>query len=109
MNEIILYRPVGDNEYRLIADSDFSKFPPRLPEQPIFYPVCNVEYARQIASQWNKSGHIVQFSIEQNFISKYETHIVGSKIHEEYWIPAEDLEDFNKHIVGKIFSIEEIT
>ena len=31
-----LYRPIGQKELDLIAESGFTKFPPRLPEQPIF-------------------------------------------------------------------------
>ncbi|MCH2235598.1 MAG: hypothetical protein MK078_15260 [Crocinitomicaceae bacterium] len=27
---------------------------------------------------------------------------VGDKMHNELWIPAEDLEDFNTNIIGKI-------
>ena len=45
----ILFRPVGPKELPLIAASNYREFPPRLPEQPIFYPVLNEEYARQIA------------------------------------------------------------
>lgn len=45
-----LYRPVGPNELKLIAASGYREFPPRLPEQPIFYPVLNEEYARQIST-----------------------------------------------------------
>lgn len=49
MNTKYLYRPVGLFELRLIQASDFTGFPPRLPEQPIFYPVLNRDYAEQIA------------------------------------------------------------
>lgn len=104
-NTKTLYRPVGNDEFKLIQDANFKKFPPRLPEQPIFYPVCNLIYAKNIATKWNKSGHIVDFNIADDFISKYETHIVGSSIHEEYWIPAEDLEEFNTNIIGSINDI----
>jgi hypothetical protein len=62
----ILYRPVGPKELALIAESGFREFPPRLPEQPIFYPVTN----------------------------------------EEYWIPAEELPELNRNIVGLIEVIE---
>ena len=48
-----LYRPVGPEELELIKQADWSAFPPRLPEQPIFYPVLNEEYATQIARAWN--------------------------------------------------------
>jgi hypothetical protein len=48
-----LYRPVGRSELALIEASDFRNFPPRLPQQPIFYPVLSEEYAVQIARDWN--------------------------------------------------------
>jgi len=40
-----LYRPGGPKELALIEASGWKEFPPRLPEQPIFYPVINEEYA----------------------------------------------------------------
>jgi hypothetical protein len=48
-----LFRPVGLHELALIWDSGMRQFPPRLPQQPIFYPVANTEYATQIARDWN--------------------------------------------------------
>lgn len=33
--------------------SGMGTFPPRLPEQPIFYPVLTFEYAEKIARDWN--------------------------------------------------------
>ena len=45
---VTLYRPIGQKELALIAASDYRAFPPRLPEQPIFYPVLHEEYARQM-------------------------------------------------------------
>ena len=53
---MILYRPVGTAELELITESGFTRFPPRLPEQPIFYPVLNERYAREIAERWNAGG-----------------------------------------------------
>jgi hypothetical protein len=113
MGTITLYRPVGKNELALIEESDFSGFPPRLPEQPIFYPVTNEEYATQIARDWNakhnpdKLGYVTRFEVEKEFLDNYERKIVGGITHEEYWIPAEDLEEFNRNIVGKIEVIAE--
>ena len=102
----ILYRPVGEKELKLIQESDWKKFPPRLPEQPIFYPVLNYEYAAQIASDWNVrdsgAGFVTKCSVKENYLNKYDVKTVGGSIHQEYWIPAEELEEFNKNIVGKI-------
>ena len=108
-----LFRPVGKSELALIELSGFTSFPPRLPEQPIFYPVLNEEYATQIARDWNakynkdKVGYVTKFEIRKEFLDKYEVKTVGGKTHEEYWIPAEDLEEFNRNIVGKIKVITE--
>lgn len=37
-----------------ILYKDGKEFPPRLLDQPFFYPVLNEEYASQIARKWNK-------------------------------------------------------
>ncbi|CAN5717024.1 hypothetical protein BH24ACI2_BH24ACI2_09770 [soil metagenome] len=50
----ILYHPVGAKELALIEVSSFTAFPPRLPEQLIFYPILNEEYTTQIARHWKK-------------------------------------------------------
>ncbi len=42
---VTLYRPVGPEERELIRQSGFTAFPPRLPDQPIFYPVLTEDYA----------------------------------------------------------------
>ena len=106
-----LYRPTGENELALVAASGYRRWPPRLAEQPIFYPVCNQQYAEMIASQWNtkggKVGYVTRFEVDSGFLSRYETHVVGSAICEEYWIPAEELEAFNDAIVGLIEVIGE--
>ncbi len=110
---ITLFRPVGKNELALIEASDFTAFPPRLPEQPIFYPVLNEEYATQIARDWNakynadKLGYVTKFEVCKDFLDNYEVKVAGGKTHEEYWIPAEHLEEFNRNIVGKIEVIAE--
>ena len=98
---------------QLIADSGHRAFPPRLPEQPMFYPVLNEEYATQIAREWNarsphqRAGFVTRFYVRTDFLAKYEIRTVGSKVHQEYWIPAEDLSEFNANIVGKIEVVAE--
>jgi hypothetical protein len=108
---VILYRPIGPKELDLIASSGYLRWPPRLPEQPIFYPVTNEEYAKEIAIRWNIPasgvGFVTKFHVKKSFMDKYQTHKVGSEIHTEWWIPAEDLEKLNDHIVGLIEIIGE--
>ncbi|MEP6949645.1 MAG: ADP-ribosylation/crystallin J1 [Ginsengibacter sp.] len=102
----ILYRPVGPEELLLIEHSGWTKFPPRLPGQPIFYPVINEEYAIQIARDWNVpasgSGFVTRFAISKKYVSKFEIQNVGGEIHNELWIPAQDPEESNSNIAGKI-------
>jgi len=109
----ILFRPVGQQELDLIRDSGFTAFPPRLPEQPIFYPVLNESYATQIARDWNarqnnpKVGYVTRFRVRIDYLRQFEVHTVGAMIHQEYWIPAEALDEFNRNIVGLIEVIAE--
>ena len=110
---ITLYRPVGSNELALIHESGFRSFPPRLPEQPIFYPVLNEEYATQIARDWNTKynsnmvGYVTRFRVRKDYLQQYDVQTVGGASHQEYWIPAEELEEFNANIAGKIEVIAE--
>ncbi len=104
---MILYRPVGAEELKLISASGYTAFPPRLPGQPFFYPVLSFEYAEQIAREWNATtppyvGFVTRFEIEPAYADRFEVHTVGGKIHQELWVPAEELEEFNRHILGKI-------
>lgn len=103
---ITCYRPVGPRELELIRESGWTRFPPRLPEQPIFYPVETVEYATEIARDWNVrssgQGHVVRFAVDAAFLERYPVRKVGASIHRERWIPAEDLNAFNSAIVGSI-------
>ena len=109
MNTVTLYRPVGLKELELIATSNFRKFPPRLEWQPIFYPVLNEQYACQIAQEWNTKdafsgyiGVVTKFEIDAGYYAQYEVQNVGGELHNELWIPAEELETFNKNIAGDI-------
>jgi hypothetical protein len=108
---VTLYRPTGQKELELVGASNFKKWPPRLPEQPIFYPVSNEEYAKEIAIKWNreesKVGYVTKFKVKKEFMDRYKIQKVGGKDHTEWWIPAEDLEELNDNIVGRIEVIGE--
>ena len=112
MEFTVLYRPVGQAEYELIEATGFRRFPPRMPEQPFFYPVANEDYATQIARDWNTkgeasgwTGYVLRFRVRAEFLRKYPIRTVGSTVHQEYWIPAADLDLFNDQIEGSIESI----
>jgi hypothetical protein len=106
-----LYRPVGPKELALIVAKGFREFPPRLPDQTIFYPVLNEEYARQIARDWNVrdsgAGYVTSFAVRREFLAKYAEQTVGTAVHKELWIPAEDVAQMNRNIVGVIEVIAE--
>ncbi|WP_299677967.1 ADP-ribosylation/crystallin J1 [uncultured Tenacibaculum sp.] len=113
MKKIKLYRPVGEKEMLLIAESGFEKFPSRLEWQPIFYPVLNEEYASEIASKWNTTdpfgnylGFVTAFEISEDEFKKYPIENVGGKIHNELWVPADQLESFNEAIQGEIKTLK---
>src|SRR5215208_5950657 len=109
-----LYRPVGRRELELIAESGYRAFPPRLPHQPIFYPVATEAYAVQIARDWNTRdeasgyvGYVTRFRVPAAFLSRYPMRAAGAAVHQEYWVPAEALAEFNARIVGPIEVIAE--
>lgn len=109
MKTTTLYRPVGEKEMILILESGFKKFPPRLDWQPIFYPVLNQEYASEIAEKWNTRdvagnylGFVTQFDVLEEVADQYPSQNVGAGNHNELWVPADELDRFNKAIVGNI-------
>ncbi|MEJ8841537.1 ADP-ribosylation/crystallin J1 [Lacibacter sp. H375] len=109
MNLVTLYRPVGQKELDLIKDSGNKRFPPRLEWQPIFYPVMNQAYAEQIALEWNTNdefsgyaGYVTAFNLPDDYLQQFPVQNVGGEIHNELWVPAEQLDEFNNNIVGEI-------
>jgi hypothetical protein len=76
-----LFRPVSLSELSLIWDSGMRAFPPRLPQQPVFYPVANVEYATQIARDWNTKesgfgGYVTRFTVADSYLVNFEPRTV---------------------------------
>jgi hypothetical protein len=109
-----LFRPVGARELELIRQTGFTAFPPRLTGQPIFYPVLDEAYAAQIARDWNTRdpqsehvGYVLRFRVRAEFLERYVVREVGGKAYREYWVPAEDLTEFNRNIVGEIEIVQE--
>lgn len=108
---VVMYRPTGPEELALIEAGGFRRWPPRLPEQPIFYPVTNERYAMEIATRWNVRdsgvGYVTRFRVHKNLVDRYEVQKVGGAHHTEWWVPADELEEFNDGIVGPIEVIAE--
>lgn len=109
---LALYRPVGPEEFALLKASNFEAWPPRLPEQPIFYPVTNEAYAEQIACEWNLpasgSAWVMRFKVNREFLRPYPRKVVGGREHEEFWIPAEDLDALNRNLDGPIEIVKKL-
>lgn len=82
-----------------------------MPDQPIFYPVTNEQYATQIARDWNVrhdgAGFVTRFQVSAQFVERYPEQKVGGTIHTELWVPADELMDFNRNIAGLIDVIAE--
>lgn len=108
---VTLWRPTGPKELALVEAAGWKAWPPRLPDQPIFYPVLNEEYATKIARDWNVkasgAGFVTRFDVRKSFMDRYEVHQVGGQTILEYWIPAEDLDELNENIVGQIEVVAE--
>lgn len=106
MDLVDLWRPTGRAELDLVAASQWRSWPPRLPDQPIFYPVANRWYATRIAREWNVPaegvGFVTRFSVRRDFLARYPVRQAGGREVVEHWVPAEDLDEFNANIVGAI-------
>lgn len=105
-----LWRPIGPVELELLRATDMRVWPPRLPDQPIFYPVLNEAYARQIAAEWNVAdsgaGYVTRFRLPTRFARRYPTRQAGGRDKLELWIPASDLDELNRHLAGPIEVVE---
>ncbi|WP_125777136.1 hypothetical protein [Antribacter gilvus] len=111
METVTLWRPTGPEELALVEESGWRAWPPRLPDQPIFYPVLNEDYATRIARDWNVKasgvGYVTRFEVAKEFLDQYDIQQAGGRTILEYWIPAEDLDQLNQNIVGQIEVVAE--
>jgi hypothetical protein len=110
----LLWRPVGRAELALIEQGGWTAFPPRLEHQPFFYPVANEAYAVQIARDWNTrdaasghAGYVTGFRVRSAYLARHPLQTAGARVHQEYWIPAEEMDEFNRAIVGPIEVVAE--
>ncbi|MEU2053096.1 hypothetical protein [Streptomyces bungoensis] len=106
-----LWRPTGPGELELVRELDWRAWPPRLPEQPIFHPVLNEDYAIGIARDWNVrhdgAGFVTRFEVDADFARRYPVRQAGGETILELWVPAEELPEFNAHLVGRIEVVHE--
>ncbi|MBF6054469.1 hypothetical protein AF335_05545 [Streptomyces eurocidicus] len=105
------WRPTGPKELALVSASGWRAWPPRLPEQPIFYPVLNEDYATRIARDWSVPasgvGYVTRFEVNATFAARYPVQQADGRTILELWVPTEELHEFNRHIVGLIEVVHE--
>jgi hypothetical protein len=103
-----LFRSVGEKEFRIIQQRGFKSFPARLPGQPVFHPVLNKQYAMELAAKHNAAdissyrNYVLEFEVDDDYISWFDVETKGAEYRQEYDIPAEQLDEFNSHINGLI-------
>ena len=107
MKTTILYRPVGEKELALIRESHYRRFPPREPNQPVFYPVLDRRHAEELARKEPAACFVTRFAVRSEFLATYEIYRVGAANALEYRVPANELSAFNDAIVGPIAVVAE--
>lgn len=89
-----------DASAALYRSTGYRAYPPRLPVHPIFYPVLNFDYAAQIARDRNSVkppgfvGYVTRCDVRTAWLARYDVQTVGARTHQEYWIPAVELDDW---------------
>ncbi|GAA3870351.1 hypothetical protein GCM10022243_39670 [Saccharothrix violaceirubra] len=105
------WRPTGPEELALVRESGWRAWPPRLPDQPICYPVLDEDYAIKIARDWNVPhsgvGYVTRFRVESAFLARYPVRRAGGRTILELWVPAGEPDEFNAHLVGPIEVVPE--
>ena len=43
-----------------------------------------------------------RFQVRNEYLKRHEVQTVGGSVDQEYWIPAEELPEFNLNMVGRI-------
>ena len=106
---MILWRPVSKAELQQIEKSGWREFPSRLTGKPIFYPVLRFPYADEIACDWDTTpdghcceGFVTEFEMDDSYLSRIRADALCALNQSELWVPTEQLDEFNSHIIGKI-------
>ncbi|WP_329107085.1 hypothetical protein OG792_02870 [Micromonospora sp. NBC_01699] len=109
----VLWRPTRPEELDLIRESGWRKWPPLSPDRPWFYPFLDEDSAILISRNWRYDrpdqgvSYVTRFQVEQAFLSHYSTRTFGGSTTPMLWVPSEDLDEFNSHIVGPIEVVHE--
>jgi hypothetical protein len=108
---VTLFRPGGEKEIALIRASGWKEFPERLPDEQLFCPLLTVEpatrIARETSTQDGGTVYVLRFNVDFEYLKRFPIQAAGWRVHQEYWIPADQLAEFNGHIIGLIEVISE--
>jgi hypothetical protein len=76
--------------------------------------VLTEDYAIEIARDWNTrdaasgfAGYVTRFDVDAEFLTRYPIQTAGARRHQELWVPAAEMHEFNEPIVGTIEVIAE--
>ena len=112
LERTILFHALGSDELELIKRSGWTQFPSRSREEPLFYPILTEEYATQVAKEAyvevDGVGWVIKSAVSTDFVRKYDVQQIGASYQREYWIPAAELADLNRHLVGPIEVLAEL-
>ncbi len=100
---MMLYRPVELDELCLVYRAGMRAFPSLLPQQRTFCAVLGeddaIEVARRLSTETDsKAGFVTRFSLDEPGARDFEQRIVD----EELELPAEELDELNAHLAGRI-------
>ena len=108
MSTLTIYRAISLQELEMIEASGFTRFPPRLPDQPVLCLSLQFAHAEQLARDWiarfcvPPAGFVTQCDVVLEFLKNYRTEPVEGTAFREYQIPSDDVLRFNNSIVGQI-------
>ncbi|MET7835275.1 ADP-ribosylation/crystallin J1 [Micromonospora sediminicola] len=106
----VQWRPLGQQELGLIREAGGRRWPALPPDQTHFFPMLDEGFAIRAAQNWNLFGpvrYVARFHVETGFLGRYSTRSFGGSAAPMLWVAAEDLDEFNAHIVGSIEIIHE--
>lgn len=108
-----LYRPLSAEEYSQIAERQFTGFPPCRDGQQLFTLLLSQQGAEaiarrmRIAKQSEPVVYVVSVNAEDAFIRQYPVQHKEDPDRRAVWIPADEVDILNQHLVGKIRLIEQ--
>ncbi len=103
-NIATLYRAVNAEELAALQSLRWKGFPPCA--EAAFYPALNARFALDFihSQEGGKKPalYLTRFQIHAGYVRSFEVQTLSGEVHDELWVPAEEWENFNRNIVGRI-------